>query len=385
MRQKSSGSTSQTTAKTKGPGSGPSKSPKLTKASASTSGGTPKLPSTGPKLRIVESDSAEVDRPSKEPPTKKKKPAVASTRIRKIVDDETVSSTTKKDLQSKSKPVKSPLTTAKSVRNPDPKSIGKKQKAVPEPVEADSEESEQEWVGFGDVSEESDEEDEGESGQEDGDSSEEELLHGLSSDDDQDSSDEEIEHPSIDVSKLPTIAKDDKTVKQKLEKAKRQPVCIASTITLSFILTPSQTEDRGVIYLGRVPHGFYEDQMKTYFTQFGDVTRLRLSRNKKVCQSPSQPPLHRLLTRIFALFRRAVQNTTVSSNSIQLESRRSSQRRWTTTSSWATFSNARSSLNQRCTPSCGSERTPSSKRYPWRECTACRITRSVLGTTRDRR
>lgn len=46
---------------------------------------------------------------------------------------------------------------------------------------------------------------------------------------------------------------------------------------------PFQTEDRGVIYLGRIPHGFHEDQMKAYFTQFGDVTRLRLSRNKRVC------------------------------------------------------------------------------------------------------
>jgi len=135
-------------------------------------------------------------------------------------------------------------------------------------VEADSEESEEEWVGFGGVDEEKDEEDEDESGEEDSGSSEEELLHGLSSDDDQDSSDEEIEIPGIDVSKLPTIAKDDKTVKQKLEKAKRQP-----------------TEDRGVVYLGRVPHGFYEDQMKNYFTQFGDVTRLRLSRNKTTGRS----------------------------------------------------------------------------------------------------
>lgn len=44
-----------------------------------------------------------------------------------------------------------------------------------------------------------------------------------------------------------------------------------------------QTEDRGVIYLGRIPHGFYEDQMRDYFSQFGEITRLRLSRNKKVC------------------------------------------------------------------------------------------------------
>ena len=36
-----------------------------------------------------------------------------------------------------------------------------------------------------------------------------------------------------------------------------------------------------VVFLGRVPHGFYEDEMKSYFSQFGVVNRLRLSRNKK--------------------------------------------------------------------------------------------------------
>ncbi|KAI0368038.1 RNA-binding domain-containing protein [Pilatotrama ljubarskyi] len=74
--------------------------------------------------------------------------------------------------------------------------------------------------------------------------------------------------PGIDIGKLPTVAKDDETVKRKLEKAKRKP-----------------TEDRGVIYLGRIPHGFFEDQMRAYFSQFGTVTRLRLSRNKKTGKS----------------------------------------------------------------------------------------------------
>ena len=35
-----------------------------------------------------------------------------------------------------------------------------------------------------------------------------------------------------------------------------------------------------VLYIGHVPHGFYEQQMRGYFSQFGEVTRLRLSRNK---------------------------------------------------------------------------------------------------------
>ena len=40
-----------------------------------------------------------------------------------------------------------------------------------------------------------------------------------------------------------------------------------------------------VLYIGHVPHGFYEDQMRAYFGQFGEVVRLRLSRNKKTGKS----------------------------------------------------------------------------------------------------
>ncbi|KAF2742391.1 RNA-binding domain-containing protein [Sporormia fimetaria CBS 119925] len=44
----------------------------------------------------------------------------------------------------------------------------------------------------------------------------------------------------------------------------------------------SQKEEKpGVVFVGRIPHGFYESQMKAYFSQFGKVTRLRVSRNKK--------------------------------------------------------------------------------------------------------
>ena len=36
-----------------------------------------------------------------------------------------------------------------------------------------------------------------------------------------------------------------------------------------------------VVYLGRIPHGFYEQEMSSYFSQFGTITALRLARNKK--------------------------------------------------------------------------------------------------------
>ena len=58
---------------------------------------------------------------------------------------------------------------------------------------------------------------------------EEVHLHGFSTD--EDSSDEEgemdFEPTGLDITKLPTVARDDAAVKRKLEKAKakRQPVC----------------------------------------------------------------------------------------------------------------------------------------------------------------
>ncbi|XP_011302081.1 MKI67 FHA domain-interacting nucleolar phosphoprotein-like [Fopius arisanus] len=39
-------------------------------------------------------------------------------------------------------------------------------------------------------------------------------------------------------------------------------------------------QERGLIYIGHIPHGFYEEQMRGYFSQFGKVTRVRVSRSK---------------------------------------------------------------------------------------------------------
>ena len=38
----------------------------------------------------------------------------------------------------------------------------------------------------------------------------------------------------------------------------------------------------GVIYLGHIPHGFYENQIQDFFSQFGTVNKVRLSRSRKV-------------------------------------------------------------------------------------------------------
>lgn len=40
-------------------------------------------------------------------------------------------------------------------------------------------------------------------------------------------------------------------------------------------------EPSGVVYVGHIPHGFYEEAMNGFFKQFGDVIRVRISRSKK--------------------------------------------------------------------------------------------------------
>lgn len=40
-----------------------------------------------------------------------------------------------------------------------------------------------------------------------------------------------------------------------------------------------------VVYLGHIPFGFFEEQMRKFFTQFGTVGKLRLARSKKTANS----------------------------------------------------------------------------------------------------
>lgn len=49
--------------------------------------------------------------------------------------------------------------------------------------------------------------------------------------------------------------------------------------------TDSASTQSGVVYVGRIPHGFYEHEMRDYFSQFGDISHLRLSRSRKTGRS----------------------------------------------------------------------------------------------------
>lgn len=136
------------------------------------------------------------------------------------------------------------------------------------------------------VSEDEEEDDEDDEDEESLDSDEEaEMLKGMTSDeddegedsdDDANSSDEEAEdsaalkkHREIETLKLPS-SKDEAAVKERLEKlAKRRSSA------------PSQNVDTAVLFVGHLPKHFTEGPLRAYFSQFGTITRLRLSRNKK--------------------------------------------------------------------------------------------------------
>ncbi|KAF9919146.1 MKI67 FHA domain-interacting nucleolar phosphoprotein [Lobosporangium transversale] len=81
-------------------------------------------------------------------------------------------------------------------------------------------------------------------------------------------------------------AKEDMFASMKDEISLSPKAAAALKKKLATIGQPKQEEVvTGVVYLGRIPHGFYEEQMKAYFSQFGKVLRLRLSRNKKTGKS----------------------------------------------------------------------------------------------------
>ncbi|KAL4798744.1 hypothetical protein BDV19DRAFT_356083 [Aspergillus venezuelensis] len=89
------------------------------------------------------------------------------------------------------------------------------------------------------------------------------LIRGFESSGDEDESGDEAIDPDAPVPKIP----DSKKAKRKILKLQKQNKTDSS-------------EKPGVVYVGRIPHGFYEHQMKAYFSQFGEITRLRLSRNR---------------------------------------------------------------------------------------------------------
>ncbi|GAA6051488.1 hypothetical protein JCM3770_004557 [Rhodotorula araucariae] len=143
-----------------------------------------------------------------------------------------------------------------------PKGKGKGKGKVAQEDEAEEE------VKFDD-----EEEEEGDS-DDDEDDEEIDFLAGFESgeDDGEDSSDEEMD------------AADDQAAKPKGKgafKVEQLPKVKGASVQKKLEGKEKKQHKTGTVYLGRIPKGFYEEEMRSYFSQFGEVTRLRLSRNKR--------------------------------------------------------------------------------------------------------
>lgn len=88
------------------------------------------------------------------------------------------------------------------------------------------------------------------------------LLKGFESDGDEDEGTTKGHEEGQPIPKLPT------TSTKALKKLKKSEESEAS-------------DKPGVVYVGRIPHGFYENEMREYFKQFGTILKLRMSRNPK--------------------------------------------------------------------------------------------------------
>ncbi|KAF9148330.1 MKI67 FHA domain-interacting nucleolar phosphoprotein [Linnemannia schmuckeri] len=104
------------------------------------------------------------------------------------------------------------------------------------------------------------------------------LLKDIDSSADEDSSDDENEEDRA-------AMKEDTFATMKDEISLNPKAAANLRKKLGSLGQPKDKSATGVVYLGRIPHGFYEDQMNAYFSQFGKVLRLRLSRNKKTGKS----------------------------------------------------------------------------------------------------
>ncbi|KAJ3461987.1 hypothetical protein MRS44_010540 [Fusarium solani] len=170
-------------------------------------------------------------------PTGAAKPVKAAKGKRKAAEDGSPVSLKKQ------KSVKKVAVTSKSVEKPAQKS--KKTKAVEEVKVVEEEETT--TLDIPDESEsEAEESNEVKAIVEELDSGDEDITEG-----------DAVFKPGQDVGKIPKVSKE-------VQKA-----------------AEGADEDAGVIYIGRIPHGFYEHEMRQYFEQFGTILALRLSRNKK--------------------------------------------------------------------------------------------------------
>ncbi|CAG8949492.1 hypothetical protein HYFRA_00007722 [Hymenoscyphus fraxineus] len=199
------------------------------------------------KASVAESGTEKVKKPKKV----ESSPVIA--KKRKATDDEAVPAVKKPKKSAKTTSTEDSIGKAngksKPAKSTKPTAIVETEVVVEsEPQAADADQDE------GDVSEIDDQT--------------EALLQGFESDSDEEMQDAANEDAYVAGQDIP-VPKLTKSQKKKMQAA----------------LADAESQKPGVIYVGRIPHGFYEHGMKEYFKQFGTILNLRLSRNRKTGRS----------------------------------------------------------------------------------------------------
>ncbi|KAN0108200.1 hypothetical protein V8E51_007942 [Hyaloscypha variabilis] len=206
----------------------------------------------------ADSTVAEALAPAEIKKTKKPKPIIngnSDAKPAKKVEasDKPVEKKATKAVKASAKPIKDTNNgTSVPVPSKVGKSVSKKQKTTEEKPEAPTEDKDDEELD--------------EDSEDELDDQTEALLKGFESDsDEQDSKVKEIYKKG---DPIPSITENKELSKKKQAKLKK---------VAAF---PGQGKP-GAVYVGRIPHGFFENEMRAYFGQFGNILKLRLSRNRR--------------------------------------------------------------------------------------------------------
>ncbi|XP_023015919.2 MKI67 FHA domain-interacting nucleolar phosphoprotein-like [Leptinotarsa decemlineata] len=84
---------------------------------------------------------------------------------------------------------------------------------------------------------------------------------------------------SLDTSKQKKVSKQTKKLKKLIEDGS---VSIREERKIQKV---TAEQKRGLLFISHLPHGFYENEMKKYFQQFGNVTNVKVCRSKRTGNS----------------------------------------------------------------------------------------------------
>ena len=72
-------------------------------------------------------------------------------------------------------------------------------------------------------------------------------------------------------------------VEKKIRKQKPKPSRRSQRMNKLLKEGAAEDDKKAVVYIGHLPYGFEETGLRKFFEQFGKITRLKMSRSKKVC------------------------------------------------------------------------------------------------------